>query len=499
MTKNLLLLLMAVGQALAQNQPQPDLGNGYFKNPVLAGKYGDPSVCRVGDDYYMTHSGGGSPSLLVWHSRDLVNWEPLDYAVKDFFESVWAPDLVYHNGKFYIYVTMVTTQPDGKRSFENYVTVAERPEGPWARPVNLHVRGYIDPGHVADEKGNRYLYFDKGYVVPLSPDGTRTTGEMKQVYDGWPYPADWTVECFCLESPKFFRRGDYCYFVSAEGGTSGPSTSHMAVVARSKSPLGPWENSPHNPLIHTRNRAERWWSQGHASLLDAPDGTWWAVFHAYENGFKTLGRPTLLLPVQWTDAGWPIVQEDAAALLQKPAGEKVAGALLISDDFSGPKVGRQWRSPSGEPDKLFTTKNKTLIGQAAGATLAEATRLFCYAQNQAYEVSVEVAGDSTAELGLLLSANPSQTVGIALKNKTIVVYGAGNARKSEFKVAQNRVFLKIRNHHHDVSLYWSEDGKNWQKYPNSYEISGFGNTTPMLFGLGAGEIRFRDFRYLGLD
>lgn len=494
-----LVFIFYCNDCLAQNQPKVDLGNGYYRNPVLAGKYGDPSVCRVGNDYYMTHSGSGSPCLLIWHSKDLVNWRPLDYAVKDFYESAWAPDLVYYEGKFYIYVTMVSTRTDGTRSFENYVIVSENPEKGWSMPINLKVRGHIDPGHVADSNGKRYLYFEKGNVIELDKDGTKTIGEMKKVYDGWQYPEEWMVECFCLEGPKFFRKGKHYYFISAQGGTTGPSTSHMAVVARSESPIGPWENSPYNPLIHTQNRNEKWWSQGHATIIDAPDGSWWAVFHAYENGYKSLGRPTLLLPVEWTTDGFPIIKENASNILKKPLGENVGQTLLLSDDFSEKKIGKQWRSVNGEVEKLFKITNKSLVGEAMGAKLAESNRIFCYAQNHAYEVSVEVEADTTAEIGLLLYANANQTVGISLKNKIIGAYGMGSATKPQIKVSQNKTFIKIKNQNLDISLYYSSDGKTWKKYPNSYEISGFGNTSPMLFGVGSGKITFKDFRYLGLD
>lgn len=494
----IILLQWLTSMGLAQQHSNADLGNGYFQNPVLAGKYGDPSVCRVGKDYYMTHSGNGTPCLLVWHSRDLVNWKPLDYAVKDFYESAWAPDLVYYQGKFYIYVTMVSTKPDGSRSFDNYVMVSDRPDGGWSKPINLNVKGHIDPGHIANN-GKRYLYFEKGNVVELSADGTKTIGEISKVYEGWQYPEDWTVECFCLESPKFFKKDEYFYLISAQGGTTGPSTSHMAIVARSKFPLGPWENSPYNPLIHTQNRIEKWWSQGHATLLDAPDGSWWAVFHAYENGFKTLGRPTLLLPVSWTKDGWPIVTENANNLLKKPLGEHIGHGYSLSDDFSSGKLGIQWRSMSGPIAELFTINHKTLITKALGNSLAESNRLFCYAQHHFYEVSVEVEADSLAEVGILLYANATQHVGISLKGNILKAIGGGNAKKPEIKLTQNRVFLKTQNNQHDVSLFWSVDGKTWKKYPNAYEVSGFGNTSPTLFGMGTGAVRFRDFQYWGWD
>ncbi|MEN6310564.1 MAG: family 43 glycosylhydrolase [Acidobacteriota bacterium] len=286
-----------------EGQPAADLGNGLYRNPILAGDYPDPSVVRVGADYYLTHSSGtATPGLLVWHSRDLVNWEPIGHALKDFAGDVWAPDIVYDRGLFFIYFPARVAGAGGKSRQTCFVITSRSPSGPWSRPIDLNVEG-IDPGHAADGLGNRYLYVDGGRVIRLARDGLRTEGELRKVYDGWAYPDDWNVECMCLESPKVVARGGYYYLVSAEGGTAGPSTSHMIVVARSKSPAGPWENSPLNPLLRTASRAERWWSQGHGTLIEAADGTWWVMYHGFDNGFRTLGRQTLLMPVEWTADG----------------------------------------------------------------------------------------------------------------------------------------------------------------------------------------------------
>ena len=111
---------------------------------------------------------------------------------------------------------------------------------------------------------------------------------LRKVYDGWQYPAEWETEGMWLESPKLFKRGGWYYLVSAEGGTAGPPTSHMVVVARSKSALGPWENSPYNPMVHTYSADEAWWSKGHGTIFDDADGNWYVVYHAYRNGFDAL-------------------------------------------------------------------------------------------------------------------------------------------------------------------------------------------------------------------
>jgi beta-xylosidase len=141
-------------------------------------------------------------------------------------------------------------------------------------------------------------------MVRLADDGLSVVGTMKKVYDGWKYPEEWIVESFSQEGPKILKRGDYYYMVLAEGGTAGPPTGHMIVAARSRTMEGPWENSPYNPIVRTRSASERWWSKGHGTLVEGPRGEWYLVYHAYENGFHTLGRQTLLDPVEWTSDGW---------------------------------------------------------------------------------------------------------------------------------------------------------------------------------------------------
>jgi len=136
-----------------ENQHKANLGDLCYRNPILAGNYADASVVRVGQDYYMTHSGSGTPTLLIWHSRDLVNWRPIGHALTKYIGDIWAPDLVYYKELFYLYIPVVQHRPYGNRKFKNFVLTAEEPAGHWSKPIDLGVDGYIDPGHVADKQG----------------------------------------------------------------------------------------------------------------------------------------------------------------------------------------------------------------------------------------------------------------------------------------------------------------------------------------------------------
>ena len=134
------------------------------------------------------------------------------------------------------------------------------------------------------------------------------------------------------------------YLVSAVGGTGGPPMGHMVIAARSRSLNGPWVNCPHNPIIRTRAAEEYWWSRGHATPVEGPGGRWYLVYHGYENGFRTLGRQTLLEPIQWTDDDW--FRADGGDL-SEPIRMPIAGnprphGLARSDEFLQPAFGTRW-------------------------------------------------------------------------------------------------------------------------------------------------------------
>jgi xylan 1,4-beta-xylosidase len=150
-----------------EGQRRADLGDGTFRNPVFAGDHPDPTLLRVGDDYYITFSSFDAyPGITIWHSRDLVNWQPVTAALTTPIGSVWAPDLVHHDGRFFCYIPARTPQ---RRSI--WVIHAERIEGPWSEPVDLNLPEHIDPGHAVDAHGRRWLFLSGGDRVPLSPDG----------------------------------------------------------------------------------------------------------------------------------------------------------------------------------------------------------------------------------------------------------------------------------------------------------------------------------------
>ena len=149
-----------------------DLGNGYYLNPILDGDYADPAVFRDGETYYLTVSTGEyRPGLSIFQSGDLVNWKLICHPLHGFTGAAWAPDILKYEGKYYIYFCSGGT---------NWVIWSEHIDSGWSEAIDLKV-GHIDPGHVVDGEGNRYLFLSENYIVPLSRDGLSVTGEMIQV------------------------------------------------------------------------------------------------------------------------------------------------------------------------------------------------------------------------------------------------------------------------------------------------------------------------------
>ncbi len=490
-----------------EGQRRADLGNGSFLNPVLAGDRPDPSVLKHGQDYYMVHSSFGSvPGLLVWHSRDLVNWEPVGPALNRNVGIVWAPDISFHNGRFQIYFPVLN-----ERGFTNMVVSAEKIEGPWTDPVDLHV-GNFDPGFAADEEGRGYLFFNGGNMVPLAADGLSTVGEVRHVYDGWPIPEHWQIETFAQEGPKLLRHGEYYYMVLAEGGTGGPATSHMVIMARSRSIDGPWENSPYNPVVRTQSAAEKWWSRGHATLVEGPDGEqWYLVYHAYENGYYNLGRQTLLEPVEWTEDGWIKAQGyDVSRPIPMPAGgEAVPHGNALSDDFSSDRIGTAWTffMQPGDYRDRYRQEDGALVLKAQGTTPRDCSPLELVTGDQAYEVEVEVECDEGATGGLILFYSEKLFAGMAFSDNKMLEYRKGDI--TTFPKPQQlgrHFFLRIRNNHNYMTIWHSPDGVNWTRHWMNIEVSGYNHNVadgflslrPSLMAAGSGDVRFRNFKYTTL-
>ncbi len=494
-----------------ENQRQADLGDGRFLNPVLAGDHPDPSVLKDGEDYYLTLSSFDAyPGLPLWHSRDLVNWKPIGHAITQNVGAIWAPDLIKHEGRYYIYFPARHGET-GTRS--NFVVWADDINGPWSDPIDIGLSKHIDPGHAVGEDGKRYLFLSGGDYVPLSDDGLKVTGEPKHVYDGWRYPEEWDVEGYAQEGPKITFHNGWYYMTTAVGGTAGPPTSHMVISARSRSIHGPWENSPHNPITRTRSAKEPWWSRGHATLVEGTDGRWWMIYHGYENSFWTLGRQALLEPIEWTADGWFIAKGgDLGQPLAKPSGTSVGQhGMALSDDFRSGRLGPQWSffNPAADEMKRLSFGDGVMTLQGKGSAPRDASPLTAIADDQAYQFEVEMEIEPGAVGGALLFYSDRLYAGVGSNGEQFVMHRYGDERPAKLAASKRggKLWLRVTNNRHIVTIHSSQDGKQWTKYPVQMEVSGYHHNVagkflalkPAIYASGTGAVRFRNFRYRALD
>lgn len=490
-------LILVTLTTIAQYQTRAsEKGPRYFINAIFAGDYPDPSILRDGNDYYMVHSSFEYyPGLLIWHSKDLINWEPVTNALYKYIGSVWAPDLVKYKNKYYIYFPANNT---------NYVVTADSINGKWSDPVDLKI-GNIDPGHVVDENGKRYLFFSNGGYIALADDGLSVTGEYKPSYSGWPIPREWTIECFCMEGPKLVKHGEYYYLTVAQGGTAGPVTGHMVISARSRSLAGPWENSPYNPIIRTTNNKEQWCSKGHGTLFEDAKGKWWMVFHAYEKGFYNMGRQTLLQPIEWTKDGWYKVAAGTtdSKPIARPHSKASAPGFTLNDDFEGSKLKPHWKFFGEYDTTRFKLVENSIVIKAKGNGVGNSSPLLCIPSHHSYTAEVELLIEGKATGGLVLFYNNNAFSGILADKENVLANIHSWQFVTEKNVINNHVYLRLKNINNTVDMYYSNDGLTWKKVENSLEVSGmhhnvlngFLSLRIGLCAIGDGKVTFKHFKY----
>jgi xylan 1,4-beta-xylosidase len=279
----------------------------------------------------------------------------------------------------------------------------------------------------------------------------------------------------------------------------------MVVSARSRSVHGPWENSPYNPVARTQSRIEHWWSRGHATLVEARDGSWWMMHHGYENGFWTLGRQALLAPIAWTEDGWfRESTPDVAQPLRKPPGEAVPHGLPLSDDFAAEAFGTRWAFYDPGPDERARARLESgaLVLSAKGSAPRDCSPLTCVAGDRAYTCEVEIETEAGAAGGLLLFYSRRLYAGLGFDGSGLVMHRYGLERRIRSQPA-TRLFLRLTNNEHVVTIDTSLDGRTWTKFAVQMEVSGYHHNTagdflslrPALYAAGKGAVRFRGFRY----
>lgn len=295
-----------------------------YRNPVRRGFYPDPSVVRVGEDYYMVNSTFVQfPCIPVSHSRDLVNWKTIGHAITNLEWSgiaslpgghgYWAPDISYYKGRFWIIATL---RRDTEPFRLQMVTSASAPEGPYDQPIFLDIDG-IDPSIFTDVDGKRYVVINPGAQIAEIDETGRLISEPEMIYYG--------SSRVKTEGPHLLYKDGWYYLFQAEGGT-GPG--HTETVARSRKLKGPYSPCPYNPILGPTESNAPIRRSGHGKPFSAPDGRWFMLYLCGRDvdGVTMLGRETALDPLEWTPDGWPIVnrRKGPSCLQKKPLPESFA-------------------------------------------------------------------------------------------------------------------------------------------------------------------------------
>lgn len=343
---------------------------GEYLNPIISGFYPDPSICRVGDDYYLVNSAFNYfPSLPIWHSTDLVNWtqignvidRPSQFAMRggQVSAGTYAPCIRYHDDIFYVVNTFVG-------GLGNYYVTAKDPKGLWSDPIPLRGVGGIDPSFFFDDDGKCYVVnCDEPPNRQPEYNGHRTIrlqevdlaqklviGEQTIIVNGG---TDITQRPVWCEGPHLYKINNKYYLMCAQGGT-GPD--HSEVIFKSDALRGPYVPGPNNPILTARDlpadRSDPVTCTGHADLVQTQDGEWFAVFlgcQPYQDGFYNTGRETFMLPVKWEN-DWPTIlppRTPVALTIKKPnlraakrAAVPTTGNITFADEFDSGGLAFRW-------------------------------------------------------------------------------------------------------------------------------------------------------------
>lgn len=291
-----------------------------YKNPVIPGFYPDPSVCKAGMYYYLVNSSFEYfPGIPVWRSKDLVHWEQIGNVLNRASQlplhqtkpsnGIYAPTIRYHNGLFYVVVTLVSDN----KGYKNFYVTAQNPAGPWSDPVFVDQNG-IDPSLFFDDDGRVYFLSNRAtkpsderaiYQSEIDITSGKRISAIQQIWKG--------SGGSYVEGPHMYKKDGYYYLLTAEGGTA---YGHTVAISRSKNIWGPYESCPHNPILTNRMSYSIIQGTGHGDLIQDNDGNWWMVHLAFRpavDGIHFIGRETCLTPVEWKENEWPVVNKNGNA------------------------------------------------------------------------------------------------------------------------------------------------------------------------------------------
>ncbi|WP_242693316.1 glycoside hydrolase family 43 protein [Sabulibacter ruber] len=529
-----------------------------FQNPILPGFYPDPSICRVGEDYYLiTSTFAYFPGVPIFHSKDLVNWtqignildrpEQLNLDGHDVSRGIFAPTISYKNGTFY----MVTTLID---KGGNFVVTATNPAGPWSNPYWLPNVNGIDPSLFHDEDGKTYVIYNSdapdnkplydGHrtirMYELDLNTMKTVGPQHLLVNGG---VDLSKKPVWIEGPHIYKVNGYYYLMAAEGGTS---VNHSEVILRSKSVAGPYVPYEKNPILTQRhlpaNRTNPVSATGHADLVQTQKGEWWAVFLAtrpYDGpgDHYNIGRETFLAPVTWKE-GWPIINPNheevqyAYPVPNLPAQKKPAfplsGNFTYREEFTGNTLPMYWlqlrtprtlwyslSQPAGKltlnvrPESFSQKVNVSYVARRQQHVRGSASTILEFVPQKENEFAGLVAFQNSGHyyaLGKTLKGD-APVVRLLKADNSVLAEKALTTAESK-----QPLYLKVEFNGADYSFYYGTKKGNWQllqdkvdgKYLSTRVAGGFVGVTLGIYATSNGQpstnkASFDWFDYQGKD
>jgi xylan 1,4-beta-xylosidase len=465
-----------------------------YENPVLPGDFPDPSLIRVGNEYWATAtSSQWAPIFPLLRSTDLVNWR----RVGSVFQtppswsagSYWAPEISEDRGRFFVYYT--ARKRNGPLCVA--VAVAATPQGPYTDhgPLVCQEVGSIDAAPIRDENGQRYLVWKEDgnsrkqptpiWAQPLSEDGTTLVGEKQEILrNGSPW------EAHLVEGPFILRHGTWFYMFYSADACCGRACNYKLGVARSRKLLGPWERNPANPILAAN---DYWKCPGHGSVVTDPRGRTFLLYHAYHpTDFEYVGRQGLLDEVTWDAQGWPVINggRGPSRSATGPLG-KVSRRMTtsIDDDFTSAALDPAWQWPWDQPEQpgIDTSRGGWLqlrTGSAGSAPAlaiaARPTLAGSYTATAVVDVSALTAG---VRAGLAAFGNRDNVLAISVERPqpstgtapagtlTVTVWqkqkGESKTLTTDVVEARDAVHLQLRatdRTRFDFAI--SPDGQQWR-------------------------------------
>lgn len=471
--------------------------------PLLAGFHPDPTICRVGDDYYLaTSSFEYFPGVPLFHSRNLTEWSQIGHildrasqlvvqpGIEGASKGIYAPTLRHHGDRFYL----ITTNMNEIRRGHLIVHSAD-PEGPWSEPVYTSGAIGIDPDLAWDDDGTCYLTWcdvvrhsiSQAVVDPLSGE---LLSEPKTLWAG--------SGLANTEGPHLHRRGEWWYLVVAEGGTH---TGHGVSVARSRSISGPFEGHPSNPVFSHRSTAHPVQATGHADFVESGDGSWAAVHLGIRlrgtfPRFHVTGRETFIVGIDWVD-DWPVFDEERFVVEPQDTA--------FEDSFDGP-LHLRWVGPGQDPAEFARTGSEGLSLRAERGTATLCTRIRDHEWSARAELAeggggLSVRIDEQHSFGIAVAGGDVEVVQVVGSTRTVLasapaaapcelVLSAEPAPQRSFRAGPDRLRAGVIES--DGSTRWLADVDG--RYVST-EVAGGFTGRMMALEADAGGATFRSVRY----